>query len=167
MKFLLLLALILPMSSKAMITARQRHLINNGASNSVVSLGSLLHKNKNLVRVTWDYRVDGGAVGTIIPKDKVIIPDNAIITRTWVEGITAITSSGAATVHWHVQADQDLVAALDYNHYTAGFLYDGVSQGPASVMKKMTADRQVVFVASTTALTAGKVDMYIEYVLGN
>lgn len=169
MKFLLLLSLILPAVSLANITARQEHLINKGASNASVQLGTLLNKTKNLVRVTWDYAVDGGAVGDITPRKGATIPDNAIITRSWIETLTTVDSEVDPDVTLAIKTENaaDVLAAVDVDSLTAGSLREGVSTGATSLMKKMSADRAVKFTVAIASLNQGKVDAYIEYVLGN
>jgi len=61
---------------------------------------------KRIARATYSYAEHGGAVSTI--GLGVTLPDNAVVTRTWYEVITTLTSNSAndaATVNLHIPTD--------------------------------------------------------------
>lgn len=118
----------------------------------------------------------------------VYIPDNAIITKAWYDVITTFTSptSDAATIALHVQGAGDLVAANDIADSTAP--YDAGLHGTllgypafgadaahdtalevaalfAGSMLKTTAERELTATVAVEALTAGKLILFVEYVL--
>lgn len=130
-------------------------------------LGTAVNGCKNLMKCVYDFSVLGGAVGTIGLLDdlgnKAILPANAIITRAFIKGVTALTSGGAATVAVEVEAAADLRAATAFGSVTG--LLEGVPVGSAATMVTLTAQRQVSAVIAAAALTAGKFNVYLEFVL--
>jgi len=118
----------------------------------------------------------------------VYIPDNAIITRVWFDVVTTFTSasSDTGTIAIHVQGANDLSSALAIddgrNMFAAGMhqcipnsWMDGggtvtaLVQGAARASSwiKMTAERELTVTVGGQALTAGKLVLYVEYVLSD
>lgn len=101
----------------------------------------------------------------------VYLPDNAVITRAWYDVITTFTSAtDAATIAIHAQSANDIKSAIAIsnvaNPYDAG-LVEGVQDGTASAMVKLTAEREIVFTVAVEALTAGKLVLFVEYVISD
>lgn len=123
--------------------------------------------SKNVLRATYDFAVNGGAIGDIalldVDGNAAIIPDNAVITKVLVDVITAATSGGAATVALKSEAAADLLAATAVASVT-GFL-DGKPVNTAATVVKLSADRTIKATVAAFALTAGKFHVFIEYVL--
>jgi hypothetical protein len=103
----------------------------------------------------------------------VYLPDNAIITRSWYEVLTTFTSAGAdaGTIALGIPTDDvaGIVAALAIsnggNIWDAG-LHEGIQDGAAANMGvKLTAERQLTADVAEQALTAGKLRLYVEYVI--
>ncbi|MHB8928767.1 MAG: capsid cement protein [Bacillota bacterium] len=122
---------------------------------------------RRVVKALYDFATLGGAIGAI--GLGVSLPDNAIITRTWVEVLTTLTSAtDAATVALKAEAADDIVAAIAIsnvaNPWDAG-LHEGVSTGTAATMKKTTAVRELTATVAVEALTAGKFYLVVEYVV--
>lgn len=138
----------------------------NGAA-PVEGIGLELHKAKNTIRCTWDFAVDGGAVGSILLKDDqgnaAILPNKAIITQVYTDTVTAVTTGAAGTLALTANASGDLKAALAAASWTG--VQAGVPVGTAATMVKLTAQRQITAEIATGALTAGKVNFFIDYVL--
>lgn len=118
----------------------------------------------------------------------VYIPDNAIITKAWYDVITTFTSADdSATIALHVQSAGDIQAAvaistgtpydaglhaslLGFPNLGADAAHDSAAEVGAlymGVSLKMTAERELVATVATQALTAGKLVLYVEYVLGD
>ena len=117
----------------------------------------------------------------------VYLPDNAIITRAWVDVITTFTSSNdTATIALKAEGANDLVSAIAINDgtnvwdegqhgaITNNFALDGsaltqVAMGAAraATLIKTTAERELTATVATQALTAGKLVLYVEYVLSD
>jgi hypothetical protein len=118
----------------------------------------------------------------------VYIPDNAIITNAWFDVITTFTSAtDAATIALMAQSAGDLKAAIAIS--AAGDVYDAGIHGclPGSYAEatvagdtaildaarkaasyiKLSAEREITVTVAVEALTAGKMVIYVEYVLGD
>ena len=118
------------------------------------------------LKLSYDFAVDGGAVGAITLKDAfgdtAYLPDNAVIVGAWVEGITDLVSSGSATVALgYTGSATALVGATAKNHAT----WD-VGSVTALALSKTTAKVSVLATIATAALTAGKFDVMIHYYIG-
>lgn len=119
----------------------------------------------------------------------VYIPDNAVITRAWYDVVTTFTSANdSATIALHVQGANDLVAAIaisdasnvwdagihgtliGYPNLGADAAHDSALEVAAlfaGVMLKTTAERQLTATVAVQALTAGKLNLYVEYVISD
>ncbi len=109
------------------------------------------------------------------------IPNNAIIKQVYYEVLTTFVDNGtagnadSATIKLGIEdQDNDELAAVAIsdggNPFDAG-IHAGISVGTAATMLKLSAARQlaVTWTAGTgdsTALTAGSMDVFIEYVVG-
>lgn len=118
----------------------------------------------------------------------VYLPDNAIITRAWYDVITTFTSAGAdaGTIALKAQSADDLVAAIAISDGTT--VWDAGVRGclplapnlgadaahdtqlevialMAALQIKLTAERELTATVAVQALTAGKLVLYVEYVL--
>jgi hypothetical protein len=137
----------------------------------VVPSADGLHAHR-VARATYDFAVDGGAIGTI--GLGVTLPDNAIITRAWYEVITTLTSStDAATVAIGLPVDDvgGIVAAIAIsdvsNPWDAG-LHEAIQDGTvANFSTKTTAAREISIDIAVEALTAGKFIVFCEYVVSD
>ena len=118
----------------------------------------------------------------------VYLPDNAIVVRAWYDVITTFTSAGsdAGTIALKVQTANDLKAAIAISDastvWDAGihacllnnFALDGntltaieMAAARAATTIKLTAERELTATVATQALTAGKLVLYVEYVIGD
>jgi len=122
---------------------------------------------KKMAKATYDFAVNGGAISAI--SLGVTLPDNAVITRCWVDVITTLTSAtDAATIALHAEAANDLVSALAIsnggNIWDAG-LHEGIPVDTAATNKKLTAARALTATIAVEAVTAGKFIVVVEYVV--
>jgi hypothetical protein len=119
----------------------------------------------------------------------VFIPAKAVVTRVWIDVVTTFTSAGAdaGTIALHLQSANDVVSAIAIsdasNVWDAGIhgskigfpaLADTGTQTALEVaalfagsMLKMTAERELTATVATQALTAGKANIYVEYVISD
>ena len=123
----------------------------------------------------------------------VYVPMNAIITRAYYDVITAFTSTaggtGKATIALHVKTADDLVAAIaieDVSVVWAAGVHGTLAGSPilgsdaatetkctailysavrATSMIKTDATYEVTATVGTCALTGGKLNLYIEYIM--
>lgn len=118
------------------------------------------------VKVTYDFSVDGGAVGTITPKSSILIPAGAVIFGGFIQGITLPTSGGAATIAIGLGSGAQvaaLKAATAIATYAAGATVAIIPVFAAANVVKAAAETFVTFTIATAALTAGKVQVTLFY----
>ena len=108
----------------------------------------------------YDFAVDGGAASTIVPANSAIIPDNAVIVRCYSVVTTAMTSGGSATLAL-TAGGVTLKAATAFDNGA----FDDEDVTEHTVTDKTTSSTGIQFVIATAALTAGVVDVYVEYYL--
>ena len=128
---------------------------------------------KRIAKATYSYAVDGGAISTI--GLGVTIPDNAVVTRTYYEVITTLTSNAAndaATISFDIPVDDvaGLVAATTIsaggNIWDAGY-HEGIQDGTAAAFAvKTTGARELSVTIGVEAIdAAGIVVFFCEYVV--
>jgi len=123
------------------------------------------------IRVDYDDLSDG------VPLDVgTALPDNAIITRVYYEVLTTWAGDGddSSTINiGSPEAVDDLVAATAIsaggNVWDAGF-HEGIQDGTAANYVKLTAAGSIQvelnIVSTDTAVTAGSMDIFVEWVQG-
>lgn len=146
---------------------------------------------KRVVKATFDTAaVDStGAPNTTIAAHGlgVILPKGAIITNAYYDVVTTFTSAtDAATLAIKAQGANDMVSAIAIsdatNVWDAG-IHGTLQMSPAlgadaahdtalevialqaALMLKLTADRELTITVAVEALTAGKLNLYVEYVV--
>lgn len=151
-----------------MLTSDKRLVLNQVPVAASQRLGEELHKTVNVVKALYSFAIQGGAVGSVNLVDSVTglavkLPSGAIITKSWIDVLTTPTSGGSATIALTANSAGDILAALAMDSLTG--IYAGVSTGVAANMKKMTAERTLLATIAVAALTAGKFNVFVEYVL--
>lgn len=121
----------------------------------------MAHPKLMTAHARYDFAVDGGAVSTIVPSNSAIIPDNAVITNVFHSTTTALTSGGSATLAI-TAGGVTLNAAVAFDN--ADYADEGVIAN--AVNDKTTSATGIQFVIATAALTAGVVDVYVQYYVG-
>jgi hypothetical protein len=129
---------------------------------------------KQSVKFVYDFAVDGGShsasdqgltgngAGVITPADAdITIPENAIITDCITYVSTAMTSGGSATVAIGC-GGAALVAATAFDNG----VFDDEDVTHTVVADKTTSAARPTITVATAALTAGVVEVIIEYYLG-
>lgn len=135
-----------------------------------VRLGEVLDCQVGVVKAKYDFAVQGGDVGTknlLDPVDMlstVVLPDNAIITKAYIDILTAIVSTGNnGTLALTAQSAGDLLAAVDGD--TLSGIAACVPDGAVANMIKLTAERTLTMTIATNAFTAGKFVLVVEYIV--
>ena len=108
----------------------------------------------------YDFAVDGGAASTIVPANSAIIPDNAVVVRCYSVVTTAMTSGGSATLAL-TAGGVTLNAATAFDNGA----FDDEDVTEHTITDKTTSSTGIQFVIATAALTAGVVEVYVEYYL--
>ncbi len=132
-------------------------------------LGSLAIKSEvRMLKATYDFAVNGGATGAVTLKgidgQDAVLPNKAIVVDCLIDVITPGTTSASGTMSLSTgQVAADLKAALAAASYTG--LVACIPVGTAASSIKMTADRTVVGLIATGALTAGKWNVLLYYII--
>lgn len=159
----------------ANISADSEYILNHSSSAAQkVQLGTLINKTSNLLIAKYSFAVQGGSTAAPIslltdlskPLSYAVLPNKAIIKNMWVSVLTQPASSGTSTVSLGAVSGVDLLAATDKSVLVAGML-QGIPDGSTTKMIKLSADKTVKASVGTTALTAGKFNVFIEYVIGD
>lgn len=142
-----------------------------GSANGVAlseSLGSDGTMQKRIARATYDVAVDGGTTAAHLLGVK--IPANAIMVRSWFYTVTQFVDAGAGTVALHCETANNIFSAADITGNAAGVKVDGVQQafatfdgtGAAGVLG---AECELTATVATAAQTAGKLVLFVEYMV--
>lgn len=126
--------------------------------------GGLSLGQPKCARASYDFAVDGGAVGDITLRGD-SVPSGAIITDALIHVDTVLTSGGAATVAIKTEGAADINAADAISG--APWSTTGAKRGDFTATTapiKTTAARAIVATVGTAALTAGKFSVIVWYV---
>lgn len=129
-------------------------------------------------KFSYDFSVDGGAVGNVtlrggtIPSGALVVGQACVVTTTLADG-----GAGTAHIKTTLQSDGDIQsdtaatnisqgfaaipATITFDFSTASLLLVAAT----SIGIQLTQARSLVFAISTHALTAGKFDIYITYMV--
>lgn len=165
--------------SLANISSDNEFLLNRGLGEvgNRTQVGTLLNKTAGQLIAKYSFAVQGGSTSANIklltdlnsPLSYATLPDNAIITKVWLDVLTTPTSNVAgATISIEAEADADLLADANINSLGGGF-YAGLPAGTTTTFVKLSAERTVQMDLGeglNTDLTAGKFNVVIDYVLG-
>ena len=111
------------------------------------------------VKATYDFTEHGGIVGD--NECDLTLPSGAIIYNGFANVITDPTSGGSATVAIKIEGTADLLAATAIASVTGQL--DLVPDGTAANVVELTAERKLTVTVATAALTAGTIDVYLQY----
>jgi len=153
---------IMKLSEKSMVIG------NASGRASSEALGSDGSMQKRIARATYDVAIDGGT--TAAHALGVIIPANAIMVRSWFYTITQFVDGGAGTVALHCETANNIFSAADITGNADGVLVDGIQQafatfdgtGAAGILG---AECELTATVATAAQTAGKLVLFVEYLV--
>jgi hypothetical protein len=168
--FLALAAIALPQVALALPVPHKdvEFQLNRGVgSMQRTQLGTrLMRESKRVMRARYDFAVgSGSSLASITLKDvnggNAVLPDGAIITNVIFDVLTAPTSNGSAQLAFTAASAGDLKAATAIASFTG--LVAGVPVGTAATAIKLTAEATLAMAVTVADLTAGKIDLLIEY----
>lgn len=125
---------------------------------------------KRVARCLYDFAEHGGAIGTIEIGPQ--LPDNAIVTHAWYKVLTTLQSSTDAAVVG-IGFPTDDVAGIKAgvaisaggNNWDAGN-HGCIQDGDlANYSEQLTAARKPTLEIATEALTAGKLLLFLDYIV--
>lgn len=150
-------------------TKNQTLLSIANARDPLPGIGTIINQTKNMMRVTYDFSVLGGAATTIALVDDqgntAALPKGAFVTNVVANVLTQPLPS-TSSVSLYVLADQDLMATKAQSALTGSLA--GVPIGTAATWKgpiTATLGSPVNALITGSALTAGKIQWFIEYVI--
>lgn len=151
-----------------MLTAAQKARI--ASTSPYEGMDKFVNQKRGVLKLQYDFATLGGAVGSYTLKDEngdtPILPINAIITQGYLDIITAcVSTSNDGTIALTANSAGDLLAAVDAD--TKSGVSALIPVGTAATMVKCTAARSIVLAIATHALTAGKFNVFIEFVLSD
>jgi hypothetical protein len=150
-----------------MLSIAERTRLNKWAP--VELMGQYLHQKRGVLKCVYDFSVNGGAVSTIALVDDAgnpaILPIKAIVTQVYSDTVTAVTTSASGTLSLGANTTTDLYAATAAASFTG--IQAGTPVGTAATMVKLTAQRTISATIATGALTAGKVNYFVEFVISD
>jgi hypothetical protein len=117
---------------------------------------AVLQFAKQISACTWDFDVDGGAVGTISFGQS--LPAGAIVTNIWTDEVTTVTGATDITLKAGSTA---LSGSIDF---TGSSGVRARSMAVADAVK-LTSASEINIEIATAAATAGKVTFYMEWMI--
>lgn len=125
-----------------------------------------------VARATWDFAVHGGAIKA--HGLGVTLPNKAIVVGGFVDVATTCTTADgdSGTMALHVQSANDIVAAVAVSHGSAPWAAGRhaivpKANTPESTSIKLTEAREITATIAGQVFTAGKVTVFLYYVIGN
>jgi hypothetical protein len=116
-------------------------------------------------RCQYDFDIDGGAADTAItPANNFNLPVGAMILGAWTDVKTTLASGGSATIALAV-GGVTIKAATAYDN--AAYVGIDAHLARTSAALTTTAGELTFTTAGSAVLTAGKVDIYVEYLLAD
>ncbi len=119
---------------------------------------------QRLARATYDFAVQGGSSTATVKSLGVTLPANAIITRSYIYTLTQVAGA-SSLVALQCETANNIFSSADMTGITAGTITEGVSTGAASVFQKITAACNISAKITAAAVTAGKFDVFVQYVV--
>ena len=118
-----------------------------------------------VAKVTYDYGVDGGAVGAITltgeDGEAVVIPAGSLITRSW-KVVTTALAGASSTWMFGVTDDTDAFLAATAFDNAANVGTDAHSA--ALPQKQTTRDQSIIATIGAAVATAGAFEFFVEYI---
>ena len=133
------------------------------------SLGDKLNGVKKVLKLVIDTTTaDGqstfGSIGA--HRTAFTLPANAIVTNSYAQINTQFADSGTGTVSVACETAGNILAVRDDTSSSANTYLYGESTGEPSAFKRISSACYVYFIVAGAAQTAGKMTIFIEYVVG-
>lgn len=175
MRNLLLTILLLPslVFGAAAITSSGAYKLNRASKldRDLASGTKLLDATQMGVKAQWDYSVSGGAASsdiTLLDHEgrPVTLPAGAIITDCLIDVVTQPDSStDSVKLAFSSSAVADLKAAAFPTTYVTTSRIACIPEGTEANMIKMASEATLKMRVGSEAATAGKINIWVEYVL--
>jgi hypothetical protein len=122
------------------------------------------------MKCQYSYARQGGKISAIILQtidgENCRLPKNSVVKYATIDAITAAVGTSATISIGTGQSAADIMAATAITTFTTG-AFDGLPFWTAATAIKITADTNPTMTIATTALTAGKFNVFISYVTSN
>jgi hypothetical protein len=115
----------------------------------------------------YNFAVDGGAISTITPTNGCTLPLNGIVVNSYIYVSTAgVGASGTMSIGWGSGGNKAslLGATAVASLTTASFQQSLIVPQTASTFIHLAAAAPITVTITTTAFTAGVVDIWVEYI---
>jgi hypothetical protein len=146
-------------TNAANITALQALPANVGPTTEGIS-------NLRIARVTYDVATDLGTVGA--HGLGVSLPAKAVIIRSWFMINTQFVDAGSGTVALSCEDANNIKTATDITGEAVGAFVEGASTGAASAfISSIAATCEITATVATAAQTAGKLTLWVMYVVAD
>ncbi len=157
------------------ITSTGGYELNRSSTlNRKYHVGTALANGPFGVKGTWDYAVSGGAASSTIylldnESQRITLPTGAVVTNCLVDVVTAPTSDGAsANLAFHMQSNGEVVKAATHKSvFTTTLPIVCTQTGSVSNMLKLASETSLTVRIASEAMTAGKINVWLQYVLSN
>lgn len=127
-------------------------------------VGKELVYKTHCIKGVYDFTKDGGAIGAItlkdLNRDLIKLPAGAIIKQVVIDTEVAPTSGGLATIAFGINSTTDLKGATAIASFSG--ITAGIPDGAATNMVKVTSAANLTLTVGAFALTAGKINFYVE-----
>jgi len=128
-----------------------------------------LNKRKYFVTARYVFGDDGGAVSPgVVPKQTSTIPQGAVITECFAEGIIVPTAGGNMKVSLGAVGGTRTDLTAVFTRAQSGAVAGSVTSGLLNntlLPKKIAADSDIIFDASVAVTTQGEIQITIGYTL--
>ena len=122
------------------------------------------------MKCQYSFARQGGAISAIklqtVDGEACRLAKNSVVLYAQIDAITAAVGTSATISIGTGQAANDIMAATAITTFTTG-RFDGLPFWTAATSIKITADTNPTMTIATTALTAGKFNVFISYVTSN
>ena len=163
----------------ANITTDQEYLINHADyAHMRAKAGTLLNQTKGMLVARYNYATHGGGSTTEITLTSVFgdkkadakFPARAIVTNAWIQNLTSpvATNGAAATIALRVNAAADIFSATTVAAWPGTYAQAIPTGATTTYVRLNFANESVVKMKiATESLTAGKFNVFLEYVIGD
>lgn len=130
-------------------------------------MGTKIRQAHNVAYGVFDFANFGGDISSTSFNVGILLPDNAVVRWAMFEILTSVTSGGSTDLCF-----QTGESACDLHAYqakaswaTSDAFQEGVPDNEEGNFIKLTAARQIKAVVSGASVTAGKIKVYLDYIL--
>lgn len=124
------------------------------------SLGTRVYRSHTTGYGTWDFAVNGGANGAATVG--LLMPAKAIVRQVFFDTITAVAPAGVS-ISWGMNSATDIKTAQAASVWTGQVA--GIQTGAVAQFLKATAATNISATLSGSTATAGKIRIFVDYVV--